>query len=310
MKIKVIGIVYTQLKYLFHSVSNSNRYKLTKRLIQYIKSEDCDLPAEEKMVLNKFLKKSLVSQISYPFIKDYHYRIVNVLWDKTKSLHFVYRNNKKLYFGRGLSKNKIRNMYNALCIEQDLRSPHAYLAFPVCYQPNDVVADIGSAEGIWALDVVDKVQEIYLFESEDIWIEALQATFEPWKDKVHIVNKYVTDYVDERNTTLDDYFSSEHIFPTIIKADVEGAEVPCVKGASKLLNQHIRHALICTYHNFDDFTILAEIMKNHNFEIRSSEGYMVSIYSEPDYGCKDISKILRKGLIHAYKQKQLIDNPC
>jgi hypothetical protein len=193
-------------------------------------------------------------------------------------------------------------MYNNLCIEQDTRSPHCYFAFPICYQPTDVAVDIGAAEGIWALDIVEKVKEVYLFECEEAWIEALQATFEPWKDKIHIVNKYVTDSTDEKNTTLDDYFCGKNIFPTILKADIEGAEIACINGASTLLTRHIRHALLCTYHNFNDFAILSEMMRDHHFEVRSSEGHIIFIYSEPDYGCKDITKIFRKGLIYAYKQ--------
>ena len=301
MEIKLIGIIYTRLKYWYHQISKSNRYQLTQRLIRYIKSRDCNLPAEEKSIFQKFLSKNLVSQISYPFIKEYHYRIVDVLWDKTKSLYYVYHNKKKLYFKKGLSKTKIRSAYNELCVEQDRRSPHSYFAFPVGYHPTDIAADIGAAEGIWALDIVESIQEIYLFECENDWIEALQATFEPWKDKIHIVNKYVSDFIDENHTTLDDYFVGKNMFPTIIKADIEGDEIACVKGASELLTQHVRHALFCTYHNIDDFATLSNMMKNLHFAVQPSNGYMISIYAEPNYGCTDISKIFRKGLIHAYK---------
>jgi len=302
MKIEWIGVIYTRMKYGCHHLFKSNRYKLTKRLIQYFESKNCDLPAEEKNILKKYLSKTLVSTISYPFIKEYHYRMVNVLWDKTKSLYYVYHNGKKLYFRKGLSKVKVRNMYNGLCIEQDLRSPHSYFAFPVCYQPSDIAADIGAAEGIWALDIVEKVQKIYLFECESDWIEALQATFEPWKEKVYIVRKYVSDFTDENHTVLDDYFSEENSFPTIIKVDIEGDEIACVKGASNVLAQHVHHAFLCTYHNVDDFAILSDKMTGLQFTVQPSEGHIIAIYSEPDYGCKDITKIVRKGLIHAYKQ--------
>ena len=301
MRITLIGMIFTRLKYFCHQILKSNRYNLTKRLTQYLESGDCDFPAEEKKMLKQFLSKTLVSQISYLFIKEYNYRIINVLWDKTKSLHYVFHNKKKLYFRKGLSKNGIRNMYNALCIEQDTRSPHSYSAFPVNYKPTDIAVDIGAAEGIWALDIAEKVNEIYLFECEDAWIEALQATFEPWKDRVHIVNKYISDFTNEQNTTLDDYFGGKNIFPTIIKADIEGAEVACVKGAKILLSQHIRQAFICTYHNFGDFVLLTDMMKNYQFAVQPSKGYMISIYSESGYNCKDIKKIFRKGLIYANK---------
>ena len=66
--------------------------------------------------------------------------------------------------------------------------------------------DVGSAEGIFTLDVIDLIEHAYLFECDDEWVEALEATFLPWKDKITIVRKYVSDMDDENNTTLDSYF--------------------------------------------------------------------------------------------------------
>ena len=201
-----------------------------------------------------------------------------------------------------LSKTKIREMYNTLCTEQDIRSPHSYYAFPVSYDSNDIAVDLGAAEGIWGLEIVEKVKELYLFECEEGWIEALNATFEPWKNKVTIVNKYVTAITDEKSTTLDDFFLPHNIFPTIIKVDIEGEEIHAMKGASKLLAKNILHAVLCTYHHFDDFQTLLEMMKNHHFQIKPSEGYIINIYSEQNYNCKNIKEIFRKGLIHASKK--------
>lgn len=295
------GNLYPGLKCVKHLISNSNRYKLTKQVNQYLQSDDCIIPDEEKPVIQKWFSMPLVHQISYPFIKKYLYRKVNIFFDNKKSLHYVLHSEKRLYFKKGMSKHDIRELYNNLCIEQDINSPHSYLAFPVHYQSTDIAVDIGAAEGIWALDIIEKVKEIYLFECEDAWIEALQATFEPWSDKIHIVNKFVSDVTDEVNTTLDDYFLGKNIVPDIIKADIEGAEASCIKGASKLLTNHVRHFLLCTYHNYDDYRVLSEMMKSHGFETQPSKGYMLTIYMEPNYSCKDASKIVRKGLIHAYK---------
>ena len=295
------GNICLLLEYLKNRILNSNKYKLTKRVVEYLHSEDCTLPVSEKASIRKYFPGTIVYQISYPFCKEYLYKRINVSWDNAKLLYYVYHNKRKLFFRKGLSKSKIRYLYNSLCLEQDTRSPHSYFAFPIDYRATDIVADIGAAEGIWALDIVEKVKEIYLFECDETWIEALQATFEPWKNKIHIVNKFVTDFTDGENTTLDDYFYGKNIFPDIIKADIEGAEVACMKGASKLLNQHISHAIVCTYHNYDDFIAVSEIMKQYQFKIQPSDGYMITIYSEPDYTCKDITKLFRKGLIHAYK---------
>jgi hypothetical protein len=252
--------------------------------------------------MKKCFERTLIYPIGYPFIREYLHRKVNIFWDDTKSLNYVFHDNKRMFFKKGLTNIEIRDIYNSLCIEQDIRSPHSYFSFPVYYQATDIAVDVGAAEGIWALGIVEKVKEVYLFECEESWIEALHATFEPWKNKVYIVNKYVTDFIDVKNTTLDAYFNSKNAFPTIIKADLEGAEIACVKGAETLLSRHVQHALLCTYHNFGDYEVLSEMMKKYHFEIQPSVGYMVYFWEELNYSCKDITKIFRKGLIHASKK--------
>lgn len=47
-----------------------------------------------------------------------------------------------------------------------------------------MIADIGSAEGNFSLSNIENVKKVYLFESDKEWIEALEATFRPWRDKV------------------------------------------------------------------------------------------------------------------------------
>jgi 16S rRNA A1518/A1519 N6-dimethyltransferase RsmA/KsgA/DIM1 with predicted DNA glycosylase/AP lyase activity len=39
---------------------------------------------------------------------------------------------------------------------------------------------------------VSGVNRIYMFEYDKEWIAALETTFEPYKDKVEIINKYVS----------------------------------------------------------------------------------------------------------------------
>ena len=295
----IAGNLYSRLKYIKQWIFRSNRYKLTKQIVEYLRSEDCDLPAKDRLLMLKYLSTALIDPIAYPFIRDYLYKRITVFWDKTRSLYYVLHHKKKLYFKKGLSKSEIRDLYNALCIEQDIRSPHSYWAFPVGYQPSDIAADIGAAEGIWALEMVEKVKEIHLFECDEAWVEALQATFEPWKNKVQIVNKYVSDFTDEKNTALDDYFYGMNLFPHIIKMDIEGFEREGIKGASRLLTQHIRHALICTYHRYEDPTQLSEMMREYSFEIQATKGYIAFWWDEPDYHCKDVKQLFRKGLIYA-----------
>jgi len=72
--------------------------------------------------------------------------------------------NKRLYFPENWNTERIRDCYNNLCIEQDKDSPHRYEADGYIVQEGDVIADVGAAEGIWALNYTEKAGKIYLFE--------------------------------------------------------------------------------------------------------------------------------------------------
>ena len=112
-----------------------------------------------------------------------------------------------------MSRKEAVRTYRSLEEEQDLHSPHYYFFDGLTLSENSVVADIGVAEGNFGLKIVDRVKELYLFECDAGWIEALEATFEPWKDKVHIVNRFVSDTTSSDTVRLDD-FSEIKVFPT------------------------------------------------------------------------------------------------
>jgi hypothetical protein len=128
-----------------------------------------------------------------------------------------------------------------------------------------------------------------------MWIEALEATFAPYKDKVVIVNKYVTDYNGDDCITLDSFIGSEEI--DFIKADIGGAEPNMLAGAKNiLLNNRPVKMDLCTYHYYSDADVLRKILIAHNFKTTFSKGYMIFIYDKyphPPY--------LRHALIRAVR---------
>lgn len=94
--------------------------------------------------------------------------------------------------------------------------------------------DIGSAEGFTALDTIEVTRFVYLFEYEDKWIEALQATFEPWKEKTMIVKKYISDHDDDVNAALDNFLKDKSRKDIFLKMDIEGAECMALQGCMEL----------------------------------------------------------------------------
>jgi predicted RNA methylase len=181
-------------------------------------------------------------------------------------------------------------------MEQDIESPHRYITNDFFVKDNDVVADIGAAEGTFALSAVKRAGKIYLFESDMEWVEPLEATFAPWKEKVEIINKFVSDKNDEQNITLD-YFFENKVGINFLKVDVEGAETDLLKGCEKVLsvNKSLKLA-ICTYHKQNDESTISKSLKNLGFEVSYSKGYMIYMKDKelrPPY--------FRRGLIRALK---------
>jgi len=242
-----------------------------------------------------FFRKYNFSIYPYEFTRKYLQTDIDVFYDELNKNQYVMYGNKRLYFPDEWSIEQIQICFNGLRIEQDKDSPHRYETEDFMVKEGDVIADIGAAEGIWALNNIEKASKVYLFECEPKWINALQKTFEPWKEKVVIVNKYVSDTSEGINVTLDDYFQNERI--NFIKADIEGYELKLLKGSSEIFQKNDRlKLLLCTYHRENDATELKEILEQNRFVTEYSKGYMLFIY---DDNLKE--PYIRRGLIRAKK---------
>jgi predicted RNA methylase len=200
---------------------------------------------------------------------------------------------KRMYFPATMTKTKITSYIRSILIEQDINSPHRYLTDAFNVKDGDTVFDIGAAEGNFSLSIAEKASAIYIFEPDCEWLDALNATFEPWKDKVHIISKYVSD-VDAENTITLDAFCKTGLKVDFIKADVEGYELKLLKGAVSIISRPDVKIGICTYHKQQDETILKSFLESHHFICEYSAGYMINILDkklQPPY--------LRRGLIRS-----------
>jgi hypothetical protein len=266
--------------------------------LQNADASDTPLNKTEREQFIKFLRRHLIEIFNYPFIAKYRYRRIKVYLDEETGLPYVItEENRRLYFARGTKVRIVREWYNNLCCEQSELSPHNYCFHPLQINSDSIFADIGAAEGIFTLKFIDKIKTAYLFECDEAWIEALQATFHPWKEKVIIINKYVSDNDDDQFTTLDTFFR-EREHPTLIKMDVEGAESDVLKGADKLLSKGINDILVCTYHKTGDEQNLSGHLREKKYKTVHSPGYMLLISEKTDYSL-EAPFDFRRGLIHA-----------
>lgn len=270
---------------------NSERYRKSLALKHKLDEADCPLNDSEKKYFRQFLNTRLCKcPLNYQFAYKYDWAFTKVYSDKENGLKYVITPEKhRLYFKRNMTTAQIRKMYKFLCAEQDLQSPHCYT---FCCEPkeNTVLADIGTAEGNFALKFIERFSKVYLFECDPEWLEALQATFSPWTDKIEIVKAYVSDINDADHVSLDHFFTGKEI-PTLLKMDVEGYEERVLLGANKLINSNMKmELLVCTYHCKNDDKKLSTILMDNNYDIEFSSGWMIF---EDDF---------RKGLLHAGKK--------
>ena len=229
----------------------------------------------------------------YPFINTLPIESIQVFTDINRGLFFVVHEGKRLYFKKELdTEDKVRNTYYCARIEQHKESPHCYLNEQFNIE-GGIVIDVGSAEGLLSLMHIEKIDKLYLFEVEEEWIEALQATFEPWKDKIIILNKYVSDKDDADCVTLDTIIKDEVI--ELIKIDVEGAEQKIFAGAANTLNR-TKKVCVCTYHEKGDEAVLKNYLEERGWITSFSNNYILFILSKlyPPY--------FRKCLIRAKKK--------
>lgn len=231
-----------------------------------------------------------VCTFPYEWSEKYKEENVHVEYDETCSMHYVIHRGKRLYFPKRYSSGYIRRLYNSLLIEQDLNSTHCY------FNPDEVdmtgksFFDIGAAEGIIALSIVEQVANLVLFEANADWGEALRQTFQPWSEKTRIVSCYAGEANADNMVTVDKIAQNyEHI---VLKMDVEGMEMSVLHGCLETLERNDTEVHVCIYHHENDEDELKNFLIERGYVCLVNEGYI--FYGEP--------LSFRHGVLHAVKK--------
>ena len=225
-----------------------------------------------------------------------------VNYDEEKKLNYVdIKGSKKLYYPHQDKETVLGKVKTAYYLEQVPYSPHLYFTNDFNVMEGDVFCDIGAAEANQALEVAEKCSEIYIFEGEEYWNAALQASFSPYKEKTTIINKMVSDVSSDKYVKLDEYFSDKKV--DFLKIDVEGYEMNVLRGAENVLANNKMKLCVCTYHRGNDAREIKGFLVNHGFKTEFSDGFMVSPYNS-DYwiGSELNYPYFRYGLIRAWKE--------
>lgn len=239
----------------------------------------------------------------YYFDVAKQYDLQEVFYDKEARLNYTLFEGKRLYLSRTFENYIMKNgkCYVGDCYwEQDANSPHVYESDKIFVKENSIVVDAGACEGNFSLHNIEKISKLYLIECDKNWIEALYYTFKPYKNKVVICDKFLSNYDSDTTMKLDSLIKENVNF---LKMDIEGAEAEALKGAINLLNNSNEIACsICTYHKHDDEVNIRKILTDMKFEIEVSNGYMLFLHDK--YVLQNPE--LRHGVIRGYK----LDENC
>ena len=218
-------------------------------------------------------------QIQYPYPWTEKYVKKPVVQIDEEGYPNIKVNNKTLYFRKGTSKKVIANSWISLSMEQDARSPHCYCNEEFPFPKDSIIFDIGSADASFTLSHIEEIRYAYLFEADPAWNEALCKTFEPYKEKVKIISKYVGSKNDDNNITLNEFLKEvpvDHRRNTFIKMDIEGAEVDALSCADVFLNAMTDVQMsVCTYHRYRDEADIRKMFDSLEWSVEKSNGVML-----------------------------------
>lgn len=231
-------------------------------------------PSSPRLPFYRYLKDDRYTHYPYVFAESYSGLHVEVLRDADRGLPYVLHNDRRLYFPNGFSPDSISKLYRSLLVEQDPCSPHRYSDSASEFRGKSLL-DVGAAEGFVTLNAIEDIEYAWLFECDPRWVEALKATFAPWKEKIEIVRKYVGGIDNGDTVTLDEFMKDKPKENLFLKMDIEGAERSALAGAETLFGQTKRlDFAVCTYHRADDFKVVSKLLDRYGCSHAPRAGYL------------------------------------
>lgn len=276
--------------------------KLLKELLSVKDKLIYDNP-ELKEYLDIIAERQALTTFNARFEDFYIDKEIDVRVDNESGLKYVEHKNRKLFYPKNYTDEWIIANYRSLLVEQSENSPHRYLNSDDDID-NTIFFDCGSAEGILALEFVERAKKIYLFEADSKWNMPLINTFTE-NDKVTIVNSFVGDGNDgtlSLREYIEGLLSSSIISVTdklFVKIDIEGYEEVVIKDLLPIFNMFEKITVaVCVYHTTEaESNIRKMIDSSYRLDVR--DGYMLFI---PDKGEVEYP-YFRHGVLRIDKEK-------
>ena len=187
--------------------------------------------------------------------------------------------NDTLFWPKNFSLNRFNQV---VCESFDSNDWHYYQKEQTKVQEGEIILDIGTAEGLFPLIVIDKCQHIYMVEPSKSFNSCLQKTFSKYNNKTSIFNTAVGNedgeisfnenslegMISNENETnkvtikkIDTLIGNKKI--TYLKADIEGFEQEMLKGAEQTIKTNKPKIAITTYHSANNPQEIVNLIKSY-----------------------------------------------
>lgn len=186
----------------------------------------------------------------------------------------------KLYWPQNFSVNRLDQVVAETFDPNDW---HFYQKEKTTIEEGEILLDIGTAEGLFPLTVVDVCGHIYMVEPSTTFNKCLNKTFSNHLHKVTIFNTAIGNedgMITFNEDSLDGMISDsdsvdcvqmsihkvDSLFKngekiTYLKADIEGFEAEMLKGAEQTIKKNKPKIAITTYHTQNDPNEIISLIK-------------------------------------------------
>ena len=277
-----------------NQIENENYFYKRSILKRYFCSKDPEITD-----ITNYLRAHSLDVFNYDFVDNYEAREDMICYDNDCGLYYRVVKGFNVYLSRKYnSRERAAHYFSRLLMEQDEKSPHKYLDDDFFVNKGDIVIDVGVAEGNFSIEVIESAKKVYMIEADPLWIEALNHTFNDYRDKICIIQKYASSY-DEGDFARIDSIINEDV--NFIKLDIEGYEYDALKGAFDILNRSapLKVAACCYHSDFDEVLIRSELDK-HGISCTTTKGYMWFPYT---FRQTWVSTQLNRGVVRGVKKE-------
>lgn len=218
-----------------------------------------------------FLLKPKIRAIAQKHIRE---TVVN------DEVEVTFSDGKKLFWPKTYPLGRLDQVISETFDEQDW---HFYQKEHTTIADGELLLDIGTAEGLFPLVVIEKCSHIYMVEPTQTFCRSLEKTFSQHADKITIFNVAVGNEdgtVAFSEDSLDgtvvanavegsseipirkiDSLISDDMKITYLKADIEGFEEEMLLGAEHTIKINKPKIAITTYHTQNDPNRIISIIK-------------------------------------------------